>query len=182
MSHPIKHEPAVLTFLGAAGTVTGSRFCLETADRVVLVDCGLYQGLKQLRLKNWEPWPFDLDSLDAVVLTHAHIDHSGYLPRLYKLGYRKPVFCSEGTAGLLEILLPDSARLQTEEAEYANRKGYSKHHPAEPLVQRGARARCTFVAASRSLRKRGRDHPWSPRVASPGGTLAGVGLGASRLG
>jgi len=133
MSRASERETCVLRFLGAAGSVTGSRFQLETAAATVLVDCGLYQGLKELRLKNWQPWPFDLRALDAVILTHAHIDHSGYLPRLFKLGYRGPVYCSEGTAALLELLLPDSARLQTEEAAYANRKGYSKHHPAEPL-------------------------------------------------
>jgi len=123
----------VLRFLGGAGTVTGSRYKLEIDGRTLLVDCGLYQGLKPLRLKNWEPWPFDLRALDAVVLTHAHIDHCGYVPRLFRLGYRGPIYCSEGTAALLSLLLPDSARLQMEEAEYANRKGYSKHHPAEPL-------------------------------------------------
>jgi metallo-beta-lactamase family protein len=124
---------AKLTFLGAAETVTGSRFFLEAGGGSVLVDCGLFQGLKRLRQKNWEPFPIDVGRIDAVVLTHAHIDHSGYLPRLYKLGYRKPVYCTPGTAALVEILLPDAAHLQEEEAEYANRKGYSKHHPAEPL-------------------------------------------------
>ena len=122
-----------LRFLGAAGTVTGSRFLLELRGRSLLVDCGLYQGLKPLRLRNWHPWPYDLTELSAVVLTHAHIDHSGYLPRLYKLGYRGPVYCTAGTQALLGILLPDAAHLQMEEAEYANRHGYSKHHPAEPL-------------------------------------------------
>jgi metallo-beta-lactamase family protein len=124
-----------LRFLGGAGTVTGSRFQLEIGERALLIDCGLFQGLKPLRLQNWQPWPFDLGCLDAVVLTHAHIDHSGYLPRLYKLGYRGPIYCTEGTAALLEVLLPDAAHLQEEEAEYANRKGYSKHHPAEPLYR-----------------------------------------------
>ena len=133
MSRRNERDLALLRFLGAAGTVTGSRYQLEVAGRTLLVDCGLYQGLKPLRLKNWEPWPFDLRALDAVVLTHAHIDHSGYLPRLFKLGYRGPIYCTDGTAALLGLLLPDSARLQMEEADYANRKGYSKHHPAEPL-------------------------------------------------
>jgi len=122
-----------LRFLGAAGTVTGSRYLLETAERTILVDCGLYQGLKPLRLRNWHPWPYDLAQLSAVVLTHAHIDHSGYLPRLYKLGFRGPVYCTPGTEALLKILLPDAAHLQEEEADFANRYGYSKHHPAEPL-------------------------------------------------
>ena len=124
---------ARVTFLGAAETVTGSRFLLETEGAGVLFDCGLYQGLKALRQKNWRPFPVSFDRIDACVLTHAHIDHSGYLPRLFRLGYRRPVYCTPGTAALLEILLPDAAHLQMEEAQYANRKGYSKHHPAEPL-------------------------------------------------
>lgn len=122
-----------LHFLGGAGAVTGSRYLLETRERTILVDCGLYQGLKPLRLRNWHPWPHDLARLSAVALTHAHIDHAGYLPRLYKLGYRGVVYCTPGTEALLQILLPDSAHLQEEEAEFANRHGYSKHHPAEPL-------------------------------------------------
>ena len=122
-----------LHFLGGAGTVTGSRYLLESASRTILIDCGMYQGLKQLRLRNWHPWPYDLARLSAIVLTHAHIDHSGYLPRLYKLGYRGVVYCTPGTEALLKILLPDAAHLQEEEAEFANRYGYSKHHPAEPL-------------------------------------------------
>ena len=126
---------ANLTFLGGAGTVTGSRFMLNAGGSNVLVDCGMFQGLKQLREKNWEPWPFDVQRIDAVVLTHAHIDHTGYLPRLFKLGYRKPVYCTPGTAALTEILLPDAAHLQEEEAEYANRKRYSRHRPAEPLYR-----------------------------------------------
>jgi metallo-beta-lactamase family protein len=122
-----------LRFLGAAQTVTGSRFLIERDQDSVLVDCGLYQGAKRLRLRNWHPWPYDLRRQEAVVLTHAHIDHSGFLPRLFRLGYRNPVHCTEGTEALLRLLLPDAAHLQMEEAEYANRRGYSKHHPAEPL-------------------------------------------------
>jgi metallo-beta-lactamase family protein len=122
-----------LGFYGAAGTVTGSKFLVETDRSRLLVDCGLFQGLKELRLLNWEPTPFDPRSIDAVVLTHAHIDHSGYLPRLVKAGFAGAIYCTEPTAALLEILLFDSARLQEEDAEYANRKGFSKHHPALPL-------------------------------------------------
>ena len=122
-----------LQFLGANATVTGSRTLVEAGDARVLVDCGLFQGYKPLRLRNWAEFPLDPASLDAIVLTHAHLDHSGYLPRLAKLGFRGRIWCTPGTAALARILLPDSARLLEEEAGYANRKGTSKHHPAEPL-------------------------------------------------
>lgn len=122
-----------ITFAGAAGTVTGSRFLVDNGQSRVLVDCGLYQGLKKLRLRNWDPPPFEPDSIDAVLLTHAHIDHSGYLPRLIKEGFEGPVFCHHATRDLCEILLPDSGHLQEEQARYANRKGFSKHSPALPL-------------------------------------------------
>lgn len=122
-----------LTFLGATGTVTGSKYLLKTEHQQILVDCGLFQGLKQLRLKNWAKLPINPAKIDAVVLTHAHIDHSGYLPLLVKNGFSGKVYCSEATADLCKIMLPDSAHLQEEEAEYANRRGFSKHHPALPL-------------------------------------------------
>ena len=122
-----------LTFLGGAGTVTGSKYLLEHKGRRVLVDCGLFQGLKQLRLRNWEPLPVDAASIDAVVLTHAHIDHSGYLPALARQGFRGPVFATEATRDLAALMLPDSGHLQEEDAEFANRHGFSKHHPALPL-------------------------------------------------
>ncbi|MDY7104227.1 MAG: MBL fold metallo-hydrolase [Actinomycetota bacterium] len=122
-----------LTFLGAAGTVTGSKTLLEVDGRRVLVDCGLFQGRKELRLANWEPFAVPPESIDAVVVTHAHIDHCGYLPRLVKLGFRGRVLCTDGTRDLARIVLPDSAHLQEEDAAYANRKGYSKHRPALPL-------------------------------------------------
>lgn len=124
---------ATLTFWGGVGTVTGSKYLIETARARVLVDCGLFQGLRELRERNWEDPPFDPASLDAVLITHAHIDHTGYLPRLVRLGFDGPVFCSRGTSELLKLLLPDSARLQEEEAEYRNRKGLTRHHPALPL-------------------------------------------------
>jgi metallo-beta-lactamase family protein len=122
-----------LTFLGAAGTVTGSKYLLEAGGTRILVDCGLYQGVKQLRLRNWAALPVDPASIDSVLLTHAHLDHSGYLPALVRDGFAGPVFCSEPTRALCEILLPDAAYLQEEDAGYANRKGFSKHHPALPL-------------------------------------------------
>lgn len=122
-----------LTFLGAAGTVTGSKYLLEHGGRRLLVDCGLFQGLKQLRLRNWDPFPLPPDQIDAVVLTHAHIDHSGFLPALARQGFKGRVFATEATQDLAGLLLPDSGHLQEEDAEYANRHGFSKHHPALPL-------------------------------------------------
>lgn len=130
-----------LTFLGAAGTVTGSRFLLEERGRRLLVDCGLFQGVKVLRQRNWRPLPVDPASIAAVALTHAHIDHSGYLPVLVRDGFDGPVYCTPATADLLGILLPDSARIQEEDARLANREGYSRHHPALPLyTEEDARA------------------------------------------
>jgi metallo-beta-lactamase family protein len=120
-------------FYGASGTVTGSRFLVEMPAGRVLVDCGLFQGPKYLREMNWNPLPFDPRGLDAVLLTHAHIDHSGYLPRLVKAGFRGPIYCTLPTKELARILLLDAANLQEEDAEYANRKGFSRHHPALPL-------------------------------------------------
>ncbi len=131
-----------LSFLGAAGTVTGSKYLVQTADRKVLVDCGLFQGLKALRLRNWGPPPLPPRELDAVVLTHAHIDHSGYLPLLCKRGYHGPVYCTEGTRDLLRILLPDSGYLQEEEARHANRWGWSRHADAVPLYTKADAERC----------------------------------------
>ena len=123
----------VLQFLGAAGTVTGSRFLVESGGSRVLVDAGMFQGLKQHRLMNWQRFPVDPSSIDAVALTHAHIDHSGFLPALVREGYSGPVYCTRRTMDLCGILLPDAAHLQEEEARYANEKGFSKHHPALPL-------------------------------------------------
>lgn len=122
-----------LQFLGATGTVTGSKFVLEANGSRVMIDCGLFQGLKALRQRNWEKLPINPASISWLLLTHAHIDHSGYLPRLVRDGFKGPVFATAATADLLKILLPDSAKLQEEDAEYANRKGFSNHHPALPL-------------------------------------------------
>lgn len=129
-----------LSFLGAAGTVTGSKYLIETGNKRYLVDCGLFQGLKPLRLRNWEPLPVEPRSLSAVLLTHAHLDHSGYLPLLVKNGFRGRILCSSSTHDLSEILLPDSGFLQEKDADFANRHGYSKHKPALPLYsERDAR-------------------------------------------
>ncbi|MGB4057838.1 MAG: MBL fold metallo-hydrolase [Alphaproteobacteria bacterium] len=129
-----------LTFLGATGTVTGSKYLLEIRDKKILIDCGLFQGLKELRERNWDKFPVDPSSIDAVLLTHAHIDHSGYLPLLIKNGFKGAVYTSEATIDLCGILLPDSAYLQEEDAARANRYGYTKHKPALPLyTQQDAR-------------------------------------------
>jgi len=125
--------PLRLSFLGGAGTVTGSKFLVEHDDRRLLVDCGLFQGFKTLRLRNWAPFPVDPRLIDAVILTHAHLDHTGHLPLLVKQGFAGPVFCSESTTEFCRILLPDSGHLQEKDAEYANRHAFSKHKPALPL-------------------------------------------------
>jgi metallo-beta-lactamase family protein len=122
-----------LTFLGATETVTGSKYLLEGAGLRILIDCGLFQGTKNLRLRNWAPPPIDPATLDAVVLTHAHIDHTGYLPVLVRMGFKGPVYATPGTRDLCGVMLRDAAKLQEEEAEYANRHGFSKHTPALPL-------------------------------------------------
>ena len=124
---------ATLTFLGAAQTVTGSKYLLDFDNFQVLVDCGLFQGPKKLRARNWDTLPFAPAKIDALILTHAHIDHLGYLPRLVKEGFKGPIYCTSATADLARIMLLDSAKIQEEEAKYANKKGYSKHEPAEPL-------------------------------------------------
>ena len=122
-----------LTFLGAARTVTGSKHLLDIDGQRILFDCGLFQGLKELRQRNWSPLPVPPESIDAVVLTHAHIDHSGWLPRLVAQGFKGPIHCTAGTADLCKLVLPDAAHLQEEDAKFANKRGYSKHQPALPL-------------------------------------------------
>jgi metallo-beta-lactamase family protein len=122
-----------IQFLGAAGTVTGSKFLLDDGKYKVLVDCGLFQGVKELRLRNWQRLPVAAKDIDAIVLTHAHLDHSGYLPLLGRHGYSRAIFASAPTRDLARLLLADSAHIQEEDAEYANKKGFSKHRPAEPL-------------------------------------------------
>lgn len=122
-----------IQFLGAARSVTGSKHLLHFDDFQVLLDCGLFQGLKELRLRNWDNFPMDVSQIEALVLSHAHIDHIGYLPKFVKEGFGGPVYCTAATAELARILLLDSAKLQEEEAEWAKKKGYSKHHPPRPL-------------------------------------------------
>ena len=134
---------ADLTFLGAARTVTGSKYLLEHGGKRVLVDCGLFQGLKELRLRNWEQFPISPREIDAVVLTHAHLDHVGYLPRLVASGFAGRAFCTPGTQDLCRLVLPDSGRIQEEDARQANRHRYTRHMPAEPLYDE--------IAAQRAL-------------------------------
>lgn len=130
--------------------MTGSKFVLEAGGTRVMVDCGLFQGLKQLRLRNWDALPINPASISRVVLTHAHIDHTGYLPRLVRDGFAGPVHATTATADLLKIMLPDSGRLQEEDAEYANRKGFSKHRPALPLyTEQDAKAALKHVSPSK---------------------------------
>lgn len=141
MSSDTPH-PIELAFLGAAGTVTGSKYLLSTNKVRVLLDCGLFQGYKALRKRNWCEPGFEPASLAAVVLTHAHLDHSGYLPRLCELGFQGPVYCTPGTRDLLQVLLPDSGFLQEEEARHAALNGYSRHETPLPLYTRAAAERC----------------------------------------
>ncbi|MBX9841493.1 MAG: MBL fold metallo-hydrolase [Xanthobacteraceae bacterium] len=136
-----------LSFLGAAGTVTGSKYLLQRAEHTILVDCGLFQGQSPIRQRNWQALPFQPSKLSTVVLTHAHLDHSGYLPLLVKNGFRGRVHCTASTAELLKVLLPDSGYLQEKDAEFANRHKYSKHSPAEPLyTERDARYALEFLS------------------------------------
>lgn len=134
-----------LTFLGATETVTGSKYLIETAERKIMIDCGLFQGRKDLRLRNWEKLPLEAREIDALLLTHAHIDHSGYVPRLIRDGFDGPVYCSPATRDLCAILLPDSGFLQEEDANAANKYGYTRHSPALPLY--------TEEEAAESLKK-----------------------------
>jgi len=125
-----------IQFLGATQTVTGSKYLIQTDHVRVLIDCGLFQGYKELRLRNWAPLPIDPSTIDYVLLSHAHLDHSGYIPLLVKHGFSGKIICTEATRDLCKILLPDSGYLQEEEARYINVKGCSKHNPAEPLYTR----------------------------------------------
>lgn len=126
-----------IQFLGGVGTVTGSKFLVRWKDQKLLVDCGLFQGVKELRLKNWEPFPLPPQEIDAVIVTHAHLDHIGYLPLLVKRGFQGKIYCTDPTRDLGSIILKDSAKLQEMDADYANRKGFSKHKPALPLYTSG---------------------------------------------
>lgn len=137
-----------LSFFGAAGTVTGSKYLVANEEKTILVDCGLFQGFKTLRLRNWAPLPFESRKVGTVVLTHAHLDHSGYLPLLIKQGFAGAILSSRGTVDLCGILLPDSGHLQERDAEFSNRHGFSKHKPALPLyTEQDARTALTHLRA-----------------------------------
>jgi metallo-beta-lactamase family protein len=131
-----------IQFIGATGTVTGSKYLLSSDSHKVLVDCGLFQGQRQLRDRNWEPLPINASEITSVLITHAHIDHTGYIPLLIKHGFRGKIYCSHGTAELCKLLLLDSGHLQEEEARYANKHTYSKHTPALPLYTRQDAEEC----------------------------------------
>src|SRR5688500_10522385 len=172
---------ASLTFLGASRTVTGSKYLLEHGGRRVLVDCGLFQGLKELRLRNWAPFPVPPNSIDAVVLTHAHLDHVGYLPRLCALGFQGTVFCTPGTADLCGLVLPDSGRIQEEDARFANKHRFAKHEQALPLYGEEDAQR-----ALKQLQPGGYDRPVEVApgitvVFSPAGHLLGSAYVVARL-
>jgi metallo-beta-lactamase family protein len=171
----------VLTFLGAAGTVTGSRFLIETDEVRVLVDCGMFQGLKQLRLRNWEPFPVDPASIDAVVITHGHVDHVGFVPALVRDGFSGPIFATEQTVSLAGIVLPDSGRLQEEEASYANRKGYSKHRPALALFTEADAERSLHSFRSLRFDARTEIAPGIGLTLQPAGHILGSATAAIHL-
>ena len=136
-----------LSFLGGTGTVTGSKYLVETPSHRILVDCGLFQGSRALREANWERFPVEPASISAVVLTHAHLDHSGALPLLVKQGFKGAIICSEATASLCEILLRDSGHLQEQDARYANERKFSRHTGSSALYGKGLRGSPTFVKA-----------------------------------
>jgi len=168
---------ATLQFLGAAGTVTGSRYLIEAAGKRVLVDCGLFQGYKQLRERNWAKFPVAPASIDTVLLTHAHLDHAGYLPALVKQGFTGKILCTDATRDLSELLLPDSGRLQEEEARYARKKGYSRHANPLPLYTQEDADTCLTRFESRPFLE--------PQTLAPGISArfipAGHLLGASQI-
>lgn len=138
-----------LQFLGGAQTVTGSKYLVTTGRGRLLIDCGLFQGHRELRLRNWAPFPVPAHELNAIILTHAHIDHTGFLPRLVREGYSNPVYATRGTADLSRLMLPDSGRLQEEDARYANKTGFSSHQPALPLyTEKDARAALSLLRAA----------------------------------
>jgi metallo-beta-lactamase family protein len=166
-----------LRFLGAAGTVTGSKYLVEFNGQSLLVDCGLFQGYKQLRLRNRDPLPVLPNHIGAVLLTHAHLDHSGYLPLLAKEGFHGKVWCTPGTRDLAQILLPDSGHIQEEDAHFANRKGFSKHAPALPLYTEGDALDSLKLLRTVPLRQAFEPlHGWKATFTSAGHILGAASL------
>lgn len=165
-----------IKFLGANRTVTGSKHLLEVDNFRLMVDCGMFQGMKMLRLRNWEDFPVDPASIDAIVLTHAHIDHSGYLPRLVRDGFSGPVYCTPATADLLELLLCDSAKLQVEEAEYTRKKGYSVHSNPEPLYNEKDVEKVLPLIRTISFEEILEIHPGLRVRLKPAGHILGAGM------
>jgi metallo-beta-lactamase family protein len=177
---------ATLTFLGAAGTVTGAKFLVETGRLRLLLECGLFQGLRDLRVRNWVAPPVTPRSLAAVLLSHAHIDHSGYLPRLVRDGFVGPIYCAPGTADLLRIMLPDAARLQEEEAEFRNRERRTRHQPALPLFTTEDAARALAALTTVPFGERFAPGPGVSARFAPSGHILGASvvdmeLGGTRL-
>jgi metallo-beta-lactamase family protein len=174
---------ATLTFLGGAGgTVTGSKHLLENGSERLLLDCGLFQGLKALRERNWAPPPVDPRTLDAVILSHAHIDHSGYLPRLCRDGFAGPVYCTPGTRDLLNVMLPDAAHLQEEEADFANRHHTSRHDPALPLYTTEDAARALARVQAVDFGRSFRPARGATAAFTPSGHILGAGLVTCTIG
>jgi len=170
-----------ITFLGATRTVTGSKFLLGAGEHRLLVDCGLFQGLKPLRQRNWQPLPVQPGEIDAIVLTHAHIDHSGYLPVLVRDGCDGPIYCTPPTRDLLPILLSDAGRLQEEDAAYANRKGFSRHRPALPLYTEADAERVTGRLEAVEYDDDLDLGPWSLRLGPAGHILGAASLAVTSL-
>ena len=159
------------------GTVTGSKYLIQTDRARVLVDCGMFQGLKELRERNWQEPPFNPRGIDAVLITHAHIDHTGYLPRLVRQGFHGPVYCSRGTADLLKILLPDAGRLQEEDADYRNRHNVTKHAPALPLyTEKDADASLELIKSTTNIGERFQVAPGITAAFSVSGHILGSSL------
>lgn len=165
-----------ISFYGATGTVTGSKYLVDDGDASALIDCGLFQGFKQIRQRNWQGLPFSAKSVRSVVLSHAHIDHSGALPLLVKNGYKGRIYCTKPTAELCAIMLPDAAHLQEEEARYANRRGFSKHNPALPLftVEDATKALSHLVPVD--FDERIRLTPTTTAVLKPSGHILGAAM------
>ncbi|MDY0870971.1 MBL fold metallo-hydrolase [Dongia rigui] len=165
-----------ITFLGGAGTVTGSKYLLSHGGRRILIDCGLFQGLKQLRLRNWAPFPVPPGSIEAVILTHAHLDHSGYLPALIRDGFKGPVYASDGTKDVCGIILPDSGMLQERDAEFANKHRFSKHEPALPLYTAEDAMRALEMIEALPFNKRREIGPDTAIILQRGGHILGASI------